>query len=62
MSVGCYGRPEEGNFLKNLLRVVCVIINKRSFESCMCLDHVGRRWCVQHGRARTPGAVVASLR
>ena len=50
------------SFKKKLHRVVCVIRNKRSFESFMCLDPVGRRWCVQHERAGTPGAVVASLR
>ena len=62
MSTECYGWPEEGDFLKKLHRVVCVIKDKRSFESFMCLDPVGRRWCVQHERARTPDAVVASLR
>ena len=31
-------RPEEGVFPENLHCVVCVIINKRSFESFMCLD------------------------
>ena len=30
--------PEEGDFPENLHRVVYVIINKRSFESFMCLD------------------------
>ena len=30
--------PEEGDFPENLRRVVYVIINKRSFESLMCLD------------------------
>ena len=30
--------PEEGDFPQNLRRVVYVIINKRSFESFMCLD------------------------
>ena len=29
--------PEEGDFPENLHRVVYVIINKRSFESVMCL-------------------------
>ena len=27
--------PEEGDFPENMHRVVCVIINKRSFESFM---------------------------
>ena len=31
-------RPEEGGFPENLHRVVPVVINKRSFESFMCLD------------------------
>ena len=31
-------RPEEGNFSENFNNVVCVMINKRSFESFMCLD------------------------
>ena len=30
--------PEEGDFPENLHRVVYVIINKLSFESCMCLN------------------------
>ena len=30
--------PEEGDFPENLHPVVCVIINKRSVESFMCLD------------------------
>ena len=30
--------PEEGDFPENVHRVVYVIINKRSFESSMCLD------------------------
>ena len=36
--------PEEGDFPENLLRVVYVIMNKRSFESLMCLDPGG--WLV----------------
>ena len=35
--------PEEGDFPENLHRVVYVIINKRSFESFMCLDLVLER-------------------
>ena len=31
--------PEEGDFPENLHRVVYVLINKRSFQSFMCLDH-----------------------
>ena len=30
--------PEEGDFPENVHRVVYVIINKRSFETFMCLD------------------------
>ena len=33
--------PAEGDFPENLHRVVYVIINKRSFESFMCLDLSG---------------------
>ena len=29
--------PEEADFPENLLRVVCVIINKHSFESVVCV-------------------------
>ena len=32
--------PEEGDFPENLHRVVYVMINKRSFESFMCLDPI----------------------
>ena len=35
--------PEEGDFPNNLHRVVYVIINKRSFESFMCLDLILER-------------------
>ena len=35
--------PEEGDILENLHGVVCVIINKRSFESFMCLSLILER-------------------
>ena len=35
--------PEEGDFPENLHRVVCVIINKHSFESFLCLDLILER-------------------
>ena len=35
--------PEEGDFPENLHRLVYVIINKRSFESFMCLDLILER-------------------
>ena len=35
--------PEEGDFPENLHRVVYVIIDKRSFESFMCLDPILER-------------------
>ena len=34
----CFLWPEDGNFPEHLHCVVFVIINKRSFESFMCLD------------------------
>ena len=36
--------PEGGDFPENWHCVVCVIINKRSFESFMCLDLTVTVW------------------
>ena len=36
--------PVEGDFPENLYRVVYVTINRRSFESVMCLDVESRGW------------------
>ena len=43
--------PEEGDFPQNLRRAVYVIINKRSFESVMCLDHLRKN---KHCHKSTP--------
>ena len=34
--------PEEGDFPENVHRLVCVIINKRSFECFLCLNLSGQ--------------------